>query len=153
MSCLSCKTNRYLTNIYKSQQRITLSRLDPDCPAWTRPACNPKFCIVRRGSNSNVVEASPPASAGRWVHVGTCKILGGWNMGHGRVQWRPPHPLRVPGEGQALHAALIHSRHVTCPITRAGGATVWGPQPAPPGSPERLHLTVSKSLRLSLAAA
>lgn len=24
MSCLSCKTNRYLTNIYKSQQRVTL---------------------------------------------------------------------------------------------------------------------------------
>ena len=55
MSCLSCKTNRYLINIYKSQQRVTVPQPlpIPSFPALLPPPCSPEVCIVTRESRSD----------------------------------------------------------------------------------------------------
>ena len=55
MSCLSCKTNRYLINIYKSQQRVTVPQPlpIPSFPALLPPPRSPEVCIVTRESRSD----------------------------------------------------------------------------------------------------
>lgn len=55
MSCLSCKTNRYLTNIHKSQQRVTVPQPlpIPSFPSLLPPPHSPEVSIVTRESRSN----------------------------------------------------------------------------------------------------
>lgn len=55
MSCLSCKTNRYLINIYKSQQRVTVPQPlpIPSFPALLPPPRSPEVCIITRESRSD----------------------------------------------------------------------------------------------------
>ena len=55
MSCLSCKTNRYLTNIHKSQQRVTVPQPlpIPSFPSPLPPLHSPEVSIVTRESRPN----------------------------------------------------------------------------------------------------
>ena len=55
MSCLSCKTNRYLTNIQKSQQRRTLFQPlpIPNFPSQIPPRAQPRILHCNKESESN----------------------------------------------------------------------------------------------------
>lgn len=126
MSCLSCKTNRYLTNIYKSQQRVTLSQSFPipDFPAQIPPACSLKLCIVKRASNSNEKFGGSISS---WVSreasqnparmVSACTELaryledGIWNCTV--WQWPPQSPRCWRREPNAAHIAHTQACNVS----------------------------------------
>lgn len=98
-----------------------------------------------------LVEASPPASLGRhprtqlgrWVHVRNLQDT--WRMEHG-TQHSPVMASTTPSLLQkgTQHTALTHTGMQCVRLDGAGAATGPGSQPAPPGSPERLQLTVSK---------
>lgn len=159
MSCLSCKTNRYLTNIYKSQQRVTLPQPLPIPTAQHEPRpARPDFCIVRRESNSN---ENCGGSSSSWVSRKAARDLAGkasacanlqdtWRMDmeRGTVQWglrTPSGTGREPNTARALTQQACDSANQ---MGRCSHRTWPSARPAPQGSPERLLLPVSKSLQL-----
>lgn len=142
MSCLSCKTNRYLTNIYKSQQRVTLSQPppSPNFPPGTPPRMQPGILHCKKESKSNEnfggSISSRNASQNLAGKVSACPEFaryledGTWNTARSNNSLHNAPPLQ---RSQTQHHTELPRRHATCPFTRAG----WSQRMWPSASPTR----------------
>lgn len=168
MSCLSCKTNRYLTNIYKSQQRVTLSVSHPRLPSASPSRMQPETLHCKKGVQLkweiwwkhlllSLQGGIPEPSQDGECMYGISKILGRWNMKLHSLAMASTEPS-VLEERAKRCTHCSHTGMQRVQSNGQGGATAFGPQPPPPADSRKgaadcikkftVHCRVSNCLRL-----
>lgn len=138
MSCLSCKTNRYLINIHKSQQRGLFPShfQSPTAHHRSRPTHSPEFRIVKRSPNQMRTFGGSISS---WVCKKASQNLA--RQVSARLEfaryledgtWNTAQSSDGLGSTAGAWEESSHTGMRRGQSNRRGGATALGPQPVPP---------------------